>query len=85
MALYQGLGKAPVAQLDRAADFESVGPVFDSRQAHQLKWHTGPKSVGRGLASLLQDAVPRGGPSGMIIILRDQFPPGAPYILLTQG
>ena len=27
----------PVAQLDRAPDFESVGRVFESRRGHQLK------------------------------------------------
>lgn len=29
--------KAPVAQLDRVADFESVGRTFESYQARQIK------------------------------------------------
>jgi hypothetical protein len=32
----KGVRPAPVAQLDRVADFESVGHVFESRRAHHI-------------------------------------------------
>ena len=33
---FWGIAKAPVAQLDRAPDFESVGRTFESCRARQL-------------------------------------------------
>ena len=47
---------APVAQLDRVADFESVGRTFESYQARQIKefeliYYRAFSSVGRAVDS----------------------------------
>jgi|SRR5579885_1529408 hypothetical protein len=57
---------APVAQLDRAADFESVGRGFESLRARQLKLLEASAAVPAALTPVVNDVIRRIAERGVV-------------------